>query len=73
MGMETHLDKRLHNLNMLRAFSVLGSQAAAPQDAINMSLTRKHENQLLQEWSSFKNHVLTGAFKVQTDPRKQLL
>ncbi|KAK7141431.1 hypothetical protein R3I93_010952 [Phoxinus phoxinus] len=72
-GLETHLDRRFHDLDILGAFSVLGplGRATPEDDIIKISqlqtLARKfcpeQENEVLQEWFSFKNHVLTGAFK----------
>ncbi|XP_077100007.1 uncharacterized protein LOC143750717 [Siphateles boraxobius] len=70
-GLETHLERRFHDLG---AFSVLGplGRATPEDDIIKISqmqtLARKicpqHENEVLQEWFSFKNHVLTGSSKV---------
>ena len=71
-GLETNLEKRFHNLDILGAFHVLGPQSAATDDTMNIShlqtLSKKfcpeHEREVIQEWLSFKNHVLTGIFKV---------
>ncbi|XP_041924814.1 uncharacterized protein LOC121688957 isoform X3 [Alosa sapidissima] len=71
-SLETNLEKRFHNLDILGAFHVLGPQSAALTDnTMNIShlqtLSRKccpqHEKEVIQEWLSFKNHVLTGIFK----------
>ncbi|KAL7373292.1 hypothetical protein ABVT39_003142 [Epinephelus coioides] len=70
-GVEKNLDLRFHDLEILGAFSVLGPKSASLQDdiAINSlkNLARKfcpeQENEVLQEWTSFKNNLLTGAFK----------
>ncbi|RXN37536.1 zinc finger protein 862-like [Labeo rohita] len=71
-GLETNLEKRFHNLDILGAFHVLGPQSAAlTDDTMNIShlqtLSRKfcpqNEKEVIQEWLSFKNHVLTGIFK----------
>ncbi|KAL7390376.1 hypothetical protein ABVT39_020024 [Epinephelus coioides] len=71
-GLEKNLHLRFHDLDILGAFSVFGPKSAALQDdSANIAnlkiLARKscpeQENEVLQEWTSFKNHVLTGAFK----------
>ncbi|XP_041924813.1 uncharacterized protein LOC121688957 isoform X2 [Alosa sapidissima] len=75
-SLETNLEKRFHNLDILGAFHVLGPQSAALTDnTMNIShlqtLSRKccpqHEKEVIQEWLSFKNHVLTGIFKNQEE------
>nr|XP_055057381.1 uncharacterized protein LOC129441715 [Misgurnus anguillicaudatus] len=74
-GLEKHLHRRFHWLDILGAFSVLGPQSAVPQDNRDIAnlqiLARKffpqHEKEVLQEWLSFKNHALIGAFKVGND------
>ncbi|XP_061750016.1 uncharacterized protein LOC133549001 isoform X13 [Nerophis ophidion] len=71
-GLEKNLHLRFHDLDILGAFSVFGPKSAALQDdSANIDnlriLARKfcpeQQNEVLQEWTSFKNHVLTGAFK----------
>ncbi|XP_046907044.1 zinc finger protein 862-like isoform X3 [Hypomesus transpacificus] len=71
-GLVKNLEKRFHNLDILGAFHVLGPQSATlKDDTVNIAhlqtLSRKccpqHEKEVVQEWLSFKNHVLTGIFK----------
>ncbi|CAM4537109.1 unnamed protein product [Leuciscus chuanchicus] len=80
-GLETNLEKRFHNLDILGAFHVLGPQSATlTDDTMNISHLQtlswkfcpQHEKEFIQGWLSFKNHVLTGIFKVKTDLRNQL-
>ncbi|XP_049447599.1 uncharacterized protein LOC125898031 [Epinephelus fuscoguttatus] len=71
-GLEKNFHLRFHDLDILGAFSVFGPKSAVLlDDSANIAnlkiLARKfcpeQENEVLQEWTSFKNHVLTGAFK----------
>ncbi|CAL8397080.1 unnamed protein product [Gadus morhua 'NCC'] len=67
-GLETELKRRFQELDILGAFHVLRPQSAALPD--NMSIAQLHtlvkkfcpdqEKVLLQEWFSFKNHIITG-------------
>ncbi|KAK5871515.1 hypothetical protein PBY51_004394 [Eleginops maclovinus] len=69
-GLLDSLDRRLQNLGIIRAFHVLGPKALKEDDAVVTEdlkkLSKKFlqpETTLLQEWSSYKQHLLTGAFK----------
>ncbi|KAK5871817.1 hypothetical protein PBY51_012563 [Eleginops maclovinus] len=66
------LDRRFQNLGIIGAFHVLGSKALKEDDAVvtedlkklsKKFLQQQPETTLLQEWSSYKQHLLTGAFK----------
>ncbi|KAF7200776.1 zinc finger protein 862-like, partial [Nothobranchius furzeri] len=66
------LDRRFPNIDVMSAFHVLGPQTLTADDAVAtanvLTLTRKFlpqqpESTLLQEWPSFKKHMVTGAFK----------
>ncbi|XP_073672240.1 zinc finger protein 862-like [Paramisgurnus dabryanus] len=67
----SNLESRFVNLHILGAFSVLGPQAPTLDDTVNIAhlqtLTRKflpgQDATVVQEWMSFKGHVLLGAFK----------
>lgn len=72
-SLQDHLKGRFQQLSILGAFSVLGPQAArAADDEFNVRNLRTlagrfptvEEGALLQEWPSFKQHMLTGALKV---------
>ncbi|KAL2078835.1 hypothetical protein ACEWY4_024579 [Coilia grayii] len=69
-GLLRSLERRFENLDILGAFHVFG--AATESDTRNAEylrilsrkfLTQQPQNVALQEWSSFKLHVLHGAFK----------
>lgn len=74
-GLQDSLDRRFQTLGIMGAFQVLEPQAAKEADAINMgNLTtmstkfqQEPENPVLQEWPSYKQHLLTGAFKVKCE------
>ncbi|KAK0151076.1 hypothetical protein N1851_007767 [Merluccius polli] len=69
-GRQDSLDRRFQNLDIMGAFHVLGPQAAKEDDAINIrnlkilstKFLQQPENPVLQEWQSYKEHLLTGAF-----------
>lgn len=71
-GLQDSLDRRFQNLNIMGAFHVLGPQAVKENDFINFENIKTLSTKFLQqpdshalpEWSSFKQHMLTGAFKV---------
>lgn len=67
-------NERFHQLHIIGAFSVLGPQAARnPDQGVPVShlktLAAKFlpmvEEALLEEWPSFKEHLLTGVVKVR--------
>ncbi|KAJ8011839.1 hypothetical protein DPEC_G00062450 [Dallia pectoralis] len=70
-GLQDSLDRRFQNLNIMGAFHVLGPQAVKEDVSINFesikTLSTKFLHQTdshaLQEWSYFKRHMQTGAFK----------
>ncbi|XP_062332851.1 zinc finger protein 862-like [Osmerus eperlanus] len=70
-GLQDSLDRRFQNLNIMEAFHVLGPKAVNKDDSINLEniktlstkFLQQPDTHALQEWSSFKQHVLTGAFK----------
>lgn len=76
-GLQDSLDRRFQNLDIMGAFHVLGPQAAKEDDAVNIahlnSLSAKFLQQsggnvpVLQEWPSYKQHVLIGAFQVKSE------
>lgn len=68
------LHERFHQLHILGAFSVLGPQAARDPDqdvpvshlkTLAAKFPPMDEEALLQEWPSFKEHLLTGVLKVR--------
>lgn len=68
------LKKRFQQLHILGAFSVLGPQAAkspdqdVPVSHLKTLAAKFHlmdEDALLEEWPSFKEHLLTGVLKVR--------
>lgn len=71
-GLLNSLDRRFENLDILGAFHIFG---AAPSDLETCTsnlqiLSRKllphqPENVILQEWESFKQHLVVGAFQVE--------
>ena len=68
----TEVNGRFKHLHILGAFSVLGPQAAKnpDQDVSHLkTLAAKFplidEETLLEEWPSFKEHLLTGVLKVR--------
>lgn len=73
-GLQDSLDHRFQHLDILEAFQVLGPQAATEDDAVNTAhlrtlstkfLQQPENPALLQEWTSYKQHLLVGAFKVK--------
>ncbi|KAK5859373.1 hypothetical protein PBY51_020933 [Eleginops maclovinus] len=72
-GLLDSLDRRFQNLGIIGAFHVLGPKALKEDDAVVTEdlkkLSKKFlqqqqpETTLLQEWSSYNQHLLTGAFK----------
>ncbi|KAM9513970.1 uncharacterized protein ACWYII_047135 isoform 1-T1 [Salvelinus alpinus] len=69
--LQDSLDQSFQHLEILGAFSVLGPQAVFSSERINtFNLTlfsrqflQEPEAAVLQEWPSYKQHVLVGAFK----------
>ena len=72
-GLLDSLDRRFENLDIIGAFHVLGSKALKEDDAVitedlktlSKKFLQQPEATLLQEWSSYKQHLNTGAFKVK--------
>lgn len=73
-GLQDSLDRRFQHLDILEAFQVLGPQAATEDDAVNTAhlwtlstkfLQQPENPALLQEWTSYKQHLLVGVFKVK--------
>ncbi|CAL8343400.1 unnamed protein product [Merluccius merluccius] len=72
-GFQDSLGRRFQNLDMMGAFHVLGPQVAKEDDAVNIGnlkilstkFLQQPENPVLQEWQSYKEHLLTGAFQVK--------
>lgn len=73
-GLQDSLDRRFQHLDILEAFQVLGPQAATEDDAVNTAhlrtlstkfLQQTENPALLQEWTSYKQHLLVGVFKVK--------
>ncbi|KAG5277878.1 hypothetical protein AALO_G00092380 [Alosa alosa] len=70
-GLQVNLDRRFQNLNIMGAFHMLGPQAVKEDDSINLEniktlstkLLQQPDSHALQEWSSFRQHMLTGSFK----------
>ncbi|KAM3838264.1 zinc finger protein 862-like [Diretmus argenteus] len=69
------LNERFHQLHILGAFSVLGPQAARNPDqdvpvshlkTLAAKFLPMDEERLLEEWPSFKEHLLTGVLKDKT-------
>lgn len=65
------LERRFGSLDLLGAFHVLGPQQAAREDdamiAANLPvLSEKFQigSEVQQEWASFRQHILCGAFQV---------
>lgn len=71
-GLLESLERRFQNLDLLGAFHVLSPQAATGDEAIyvaNLQLLagkflQADCNEVLQEWSSFKQQLIVGPFKV---------
>ncbi|XP_076834821.1 zinc finger protein 862-like [Brachyhypopomus gauderio] len=71
-GLLNNLDRRFENLDILGAFHIFG---AAPSDLENCTsnlqilsqkfLPQQPEHVVLQEWESFKHHLVVGAFQVE--------
>ncbi|KAK0134769.1 Zinc finger protein 862 [Merluccius polli] len=79
-GLETELERRFQEMDILGAFHFLRPQSAALPDytmeVSQLQILAKRfcpdqEKVLLQEWFSFKNHVLTGPF--QNKSQEELL
>ena len=78
-GLQDSLDRRFQHLDILEAFQVLGPQAATEDDAVNtrhlQTLSTKFlqhpENPVLQEWTSYKQHLLVEAFKVKLEFKQE--
>lgn len=72
-GLLDSLDRRFENLGITGAFHVLGPKAIKEDNAVitedlktlSKKFLQQPETTLLQEWSSCKQHLHTGAFKVQ--------
>lgn len=72
VGLQDSLGWRFQHLEILGAFSMLGPQAAFYSERINTfnltllsrQLLQVLEAAVLQEWPSYKQHVLVGSFKV---------
>ncbi|XP_034084354.1 uncharacterized protein LOC117554177 [Gymnodraco acuticeps] len=70
-GLLESLERRFQNLDLLGAFHVLSPQAATGDEAIyvaNLQLLagkflQADCNEVLQEWSSFKQQLIVGPFK----------
>ncbi|KAK7880350.1 hypothetical protein WMY93_033006 [Mugilogobius chulae] len=71
-GLQASLDRRFQHLDVLGAFQVLSPQAATEGDAVSIGHLQILSNKflqdpdnpaLLQEWASYKQHLLMGAFK----------
>ena len=64
------LERRFGSLDPLGAFHVLGPQAAKEDEAVcvrNLKLLSNKfltGDQVIQEWTSFRQHILIGAFQV---------
>ncbi|XP_045556547.1 sialoadhesin [Salmo salar] len=71
VGLQDSLDRRFQHLEILGTFSVLGPQAvfsSERRNTFNRTLLSRQFLQeskaaVLQEWPSYKQHVLVGAFK----------
>ncbi|XP_054483270.1 uncharacterized protein LOC129116382 [Anoplopoma fimbria] len=63
------LERRFGSLDLLGAFHVLGPQAAKEDEAVcvrNLKLLSNKfltGDQVIQEWTSFRQHILIGAFQ----------
>lgn len=72
--LKSHLEGRFRDLDVLAAFSVLGPQAArSPSNEAALvhlkTLAKKFPSvdgsTVVEEWTSFKQHVVTGALQVR--------
>lgn len=71
-SLESNIESRFQHIEVLGAFSVLGPKAVTSNEVTNISmlqtLTKKfipgQEATVIQEWTSYKQHVLVGSFKV---------
>jgi len=68
------MERRFQDIEVLGAFSVLGPKAVALNDEVTnismlQTLTKKfipgQEDTVIQEWTSYKQHVHVGTFKVK--------
>lgn len=79
-GLQDSLDRRFQHLGVLGAFSVLKPGAASEEDESNVAklsllskqFLRESEATVLQEWTSYRQHVLLGAFQVSQQPHNLL-
>ncbi|KAJ8365021.1 hypothetical protein SKAU_G00138520 [Synaphobranchus kaupii] len=69
-GLLESLERRFQNLDLLGAFHVPSPQAVTGDEAVNVANLQllagkflQRNNKVLQEWSSFKQQMLVGAFK----------
>ncbi|XP_058649491.1 uncharacterized protein LOC131550960 [Onychostoma macrolepis] len=70
-GLLDSLDRRFQNIDLLGSFQVLGPQAPKVDDAVNLrhlktlstKFLQQPEHIAMQEWLTYKEHFLTGAFK----------
>ncbi|XP_034075010.1 E3 SUMO-protein ligase KIAA1586-like [Gymnodraco acuticeps] len=71
-SLESNIERRFQHIELLGAFSVLGPKAVTSNDVTNISMLQTLTNKfipgqdatVIQEWTSYKQHVLVGAFKV---------
>ncbi|XP_056267618.1 uncharacterized protein LOC130191903 isoform X1 [Pseudoliparis swirei] len=74
-SLESNMERRFQDIEVLGAFSVLGPKAVALNDEVTnismlQTLTKKfipgQEDTVIQEWTSYKQHVHVGTFKDKT-------
>ncbi|XP_071060695.1 uncharacterized protein [Pseudochaenichthys georgianus] len=73
-SLESNIERRFQHIELLGAFSVLGPKAVTSNDVTNISMLQTLTNKfilgqdatVIQEWTSYKQHVLVGAFKDKT-------